>query len=96
MRLVCEPAAVPSAELQDDEKLLLQLFGQGSAKDKSSKAGKFSYVYAENLGRRGDMDACTKTYPACPMPPTKSWLPSVVLRKSFKIRNYKKLGISNL
>ncbi|CAL8122905.1 unnamed protein product [Orchesella dallaii] len=66
MRLVCELAAAPSVELQDDEKLLLQLFGQGSAKDKSSKAGKFSYVYAENLGSKGDVQACTKTYPACP------------------------------
>lgn len=64
MRLVCELAAVPVAELQDDEKLLLTLFGQGTKGEK--KAGKFSYTYAEALGRSGDADACVKTYPSCP------------------------------
>lgn len=66
MRLVCELSATPNQALHDDEKLLLQLFGQGSRKEKSSKVGKYSYVYAESLGRSGDYEACVRTYPSCP------------------------------
>lgn len=66
MRLVCELSATPAQALQDDERLLLQLFGQGSRKEKSNKVGKFSYIYAENLGRTGNYDACVRTYPSCP------------------------------
>lgn len=66
MRLVCELAATPSAELQEDERLLLTLFGQGTKTEK--KSGKFSYTYAEALGRSGNVDACLKTYSSCPYP----------------------------
>ncbi|CAL8091024.1 unnamed protein product [Orchesella dallaii] len=75
MRLVCELSAVPYTQLQDDEKLILELFGRdGKAPlaTKMSKA-KLTYTYASILGAnaKDGVQACARVYAECPYARTK-------------------------
>ncbi|CAG7729672.1 unnamed protein product [Allacma fusca] len=69
LRLVCELSAVPQDSLQEDEKIILALFGGEEKLPDPYRAtrGKLSYAYATLLGKAAnDPQVCQKVYGKCP------------------------------